>query len=114
MNEVGRRKPSPGVRIELGEPTILFLTVCAVRPASWLATEVVRESLVKIWRERLMCWPKRLILVRLGAEEKVETDPDAGQNETAACDNEVEDAEECFEGERFRKIEQAWRVKTCG
>ena len=55
MNEVGRRKPSPGVRIELGEPTILFLTVCAVRPASWLATEVVRESLVKIWRERLMC-----------------------------------------------------------
>ena len=51
MNEVGRRKPSQGVRIELGEPTILFLTVCAVRPASWLATEVVRDSLVKIWRK---------------------------------------------------------------
>jgi hypothetical protein len=51
MNEVGRRKPAQGVRIEAGQPTILFLTVCAVRPATWLATEVVQDSLVKIWRE---------------------------------------------------------------
>jgi putative transposase len=51
MNEVGRRKPAQGVRIEAGQPTILFLTVCAVRPATWLATEVVPDSLVKIWRE---------------------------------------------------------------
>src|SRR5688572_13866015 len=64
-------------------------------------------------RESLMCRAKGLILVRLGSEKKVETDPDPCQNETAACDDEVEGAEECFEGERFRKIEEAWRVQTC-
>ena len=52
-------------------------------------------------------------MVRLGAEEKVEADAEARQDETAAGDDEVEGAEECFEGERFRKIEQAGRVQTC-
>ena len=51
FREVGRRKPAQGVKIELGQATILFVTVCAVRPAKWLATEVVHESLVRIWSE---------------------------------------------------------------
>ena len=93
---------------------ICFFDGCAVRPASWLATEVVRDSLVRIWRERLRSRLKGLILVGLGSKEEVEADPDSRQDERAACDDEVEDAEECFEGERFRKIEQAWRVKTGG
>ena len=51
FREAGRRKPAQGVKIELGQPTILFVTVCAVRPAKWVAMEVVHASLVKIWSE---------------------------------------------------------------
>src|SRR5687768_3444410 len=46
---IGRRTPSQGVKIEPGQPTILFLTVCATRPANWLASQAVHDSLLSIW-----------------------------------------------------------------
>src|SRR2546423_15663235 len=33
-----------------GHPTIVFLTVCAARPASWLASEEAQQSLVSAWQ----------------------------------------------------------------
>ena len=47
---IGRRTPSRGVKIEPGQPTILFLTVCATRPANWLASQTVHNSLASLWR----------------------------------------------------------------
>ena len=48
--EAGRRIPPQGVVRVPGEPTILFVTVCAARPANWLATTAVHESLVSLWK----------------------------------------------------------------
>jgi putative transposase len=47
----GRRTLAKGVKIGSDQTTILFVTVCAQRPANWLATPPVHESLVKIWRD---------------------------------------------------------------
>ena len=39
MDESGRRNPAHGVHIDLGVPTIVFLTVCSKDRAGWLADE---------------------------------------------------------------------------
>jgi putative transposase len=46
----GRHTPSQGVRISLGEPTIVFLTVCARHRREWMAQPSVRKSLEEVWR----------------------------------------------------------------
>lgn len=48
--QVGRQTPARGVKIDPFEPTIVFLTVCAVRPATWLATDIAHKSLIDTWR----------------------------------------------------------------
>lgn len=52
----GRRHPVHGVRVELGQPTIVFLTVCSKGRARWLAQSAVMNSLVDIWREEATVW----------------------------------------------------------
>ena len=47
----GRRTPSQYVKTISGQPTVLFVTVCASRPATWLTSPVVHESLVAHWRK---------------------------------------------------------------
>ena len=50
----------------------------------------------------LTCRLKGLILSRLAAEQKVESDPDPGQNETAAC------------GDKLRIKNYELRIMNCG
>jgi putative transposase len=47
----GRKTPAKGVKIPLGEPTILFLTVCTKDRVPWLAQKPVQSSLEEIWRK---------------------------------------------------------------
>ena len=47
----GRRNPAAGVLRIPHEETLVFLTVNAVRPADWLATEEAHRCLVETWRE---------------------------------------------------------------
>ncbi len=47
---IGRKYPTHGVKIDSHQPTIIFLTVCAARPACWLATPEAHASLADIWR----------------------------------------------------------------
>jgi putative transposase len=47
---IGRKSPARGVKINHLQPTIVFLTICAVRPATWLATNAAHASLVEVWR----------------------------------------------------------------
>jgi putative transposase len=46
----GRRAPAKGVKILPHQPTIIFLTICARRPANWIASPTVHASLTEIWR----------------------------------------------------------------
>jgi hypothetical protein len=52
----GRHKPASGVRIELGGPTIVFLTVCTDKRVPWLARTDVHEHLRTVWNEA-QAWP---------------------------------------------------------
>jgi putative transposase len=47
----GRKKPAGGVKILSGQPTIVFLTVCAKDRVPWMAQRAVQESLEEIWRK---------------------------------------------------------------
>jgi putative transposase len=47
----GRHRPASGVRIELGEPTIVFLTGCTDKRVPWLARADVHEHLRAVWNE---------------------------------------------------------------
>ena len=48
---VGRRKPATGVRIDLGCPTVVFVTVCTKDRISWLACEEAHQHLIHVWKE---------------------------------------------------------------
>ena len=50
-DHIGRRKPASGVRITLGEPTIVFVTVNSEKRVRWIAQPAVQELLVQAWRE---------------------------------------------------------------
>lgn len=45
-----RRRPAHGVLIALGEPTIVWLTVCTKDRHPWLNHEAAHELLVRVWR----------------------------------------------------------------
>ena len=47
----GRRAPAQGVHISLGQPTIVFLTVCAKNRRPWIAQPAVQTTLASVWRE---------------------------------------------------------------
>jgi putative transposase len=53
MNEsnepAGRKHPARGVFVSLGQPTIVFLTVCTKGREPWLAQEHVHKSLCDVW-----------------------------------------------------------------
>ena len=44
-----RRKPTEGVRVDLGGPTIVFVTVCTKDRCPWLACQEAHELLVETW-----------------------------------------------------------------
>ncbi len=50
-DRVGRRKPAEGVHIRLGEPTIVFVTVCTDKRVLWLAQPEVHKLLLETWSE---------------------------------------------------------------
>ena len=47
----GRKTPAKGVKILLGQPTILLLTICAKDRKPWMAQRAVQEFLEEIWRK---------------------------------------------------------------
>ena len=49
--EPGRHKPAAGVHIDLGQPTIVFVTVDAEHRAAWIAQPNVHRLLLEVWRE---------------------------------------------------------------
>ena len=49
--EPGRRHPARGVQIEVGQPTIVFLTVCTKNRERWLAQKPVEQALISVWQE---------------------------------------------------------------
>jgi len=50
-DHVGRHKPASGVQISLGEPTIVFVTVCSEKRVPWIAQFQVHELLKQVWTE---------------------------------------------------------------
>ncbi|PYI79593.1 MAG: hypothetical protein DME26_23110 [Verrucomicrobia bacterium] len=52
----GRRRPVHGVRIDLGQPTIVFVTVCAKDRRPWMAQSAVMNSLTDLWRQEATAW----------------------------------------------------------
>ena len=51
-----RRTPAKGVRIALGEPNWVFLTVCAEGRERWLADANVHSTLHRIWEHEATAW----------------------------------------------------------
>lgn len=45
-----RKKPAQGVRIDLGRPTLVFITVCTKDRVPWLACDEAHRLLVETWR----------------------------------------------------------------
>jgi putative transposase len=56
FNEPGRRRPAKGVRVTLGGPNWVFLTVCTEKRERWLAEASVQRVLHQIWEERATAW----------------------------------------------------------
>jgi len=48
--EAGRRKPPQGVRLDLGERTIIFGTVCTKDRIPWLGCDEAHELLRHVWK----------------------------------------------------------------
>ena len=48
--DIGRHHPARGVHIYSGQPTIVFLTVCAADRKPWLADPAVHQSLRAAWQ----------------------------------------------------------------
>ena len=46
-----RSRPTHGVRIDLGGPTIVMVTVCTKRRDPWLASPEVHDALRTIWQQ---------------------------------------------------------------
>jgi REP element-mobilizing transposase RayT len=51
QDHVGRKHPARGVLIDIGQPTIVFLTVNTRDRKAWLTQPVVHECLRKVWLE---------------------------------------------------------------
>ena len=45
-----RRRPAHGVQITLGEPTIVWLTVCTKDRHPWLNNHTAHAHLIQVWR----------------------------------------------------------------
>lgn len=50
FDDIGRKSPACGVHIYSGQPTIVFLTVCAEDRKPWLADPVVHGHLRAAWQ----------------------------------------------------------------
>lgn len=50
-DDVGRHKPAKGVRIGIGEPTIVCVTVCSENRVPWIAQPQSHKLLVESWNE---------------------------------------------------------------
>ncbi len=46
-----RHKPASGVRIDSGEPTIVFVTVCTKDRRRWLDCEEAHRQLLAVWQQ---------------------------------------------------------------
>jgi putative transposase len=50
FQDIGRKRPARGVHINLGEPTIVFLTVCTRDRLPWLAQEHIHDICRRVWQ----------------------------------------------------------------
>ncbi|HEX3800423.1 MAG TPA: hypothetical protein VH413_17145 [Verrucomicrobiae bacterium] len=50
-NSIGRHKPTSGVFLIPGEPTIVLVTVCSEKRSRWIAQAVVHDLLTEAWSE---------------------------------------------------------------
>jgi putative transposase len=50
FDDIGRKHPARGVSVYSGQPTIVFLTVCAEDRKPWLANAVVHDHLRAAWQ----------------------------------------------------------------
>jgi len=51
QEQPSRRKPAEGVRVELGRPSIVFVTTCTKNRVCWLACEEAHRLLIDTWRQ---------------------------------------------------------------
>ena len=51
-----RRTPAKGVRVSLGGPNWIFLTVCTDQRERWLAQPAARHALHEIWKNTATAW----------------------------------------------------------
>lgn len=51
-----RRSPARGVRLTLGGPNWVFLTVCTVRRERWLADANAHSNLHEVWATEATAW----------------------------------------------------------
>jgi len=58
-----RRTPVHGVRVSLGKPTIVFVTVCTKDRQPWLAQPEVHEAIRRIWQESTAWLVGRYVLM---------------------------------------------------
>jgi putative transposase len=56
LREPGRRMPARGVRLSLGGPNWVFLTVCTHQRMPWLAQPSIQAALHKIWLHQATAW----------------------------------------------------------
>ena len=54
--QVGRKTPTGGAHIFLGQPNIFFVTVNAKDRVPWMNQPSVHSSLVSLWREEATAW----------------------------------------------------------
>lgn len=54
--DTGRQTPAGGAHIFLGQPNIFFVTVNAKDAVPWMASAIVQDSIVKLWREEATAW----------------------------------------------------------
>jgi len=51
-----RRTPSKGVHLQSGQPTIVWVTVCAKDRVPWIAKQPVQDALHDIWLGTATAW----------------------------------------------------------
>ena len=48
--DAGRKKPARGVHIHLGDPNLVWTTLCTDKRVPWLANDFVHTRLQQVWR----------------------------------------------------------------
>ena len=79
MSEPFNKRPVHGVKFVEGQPTVIFDAICTKEKMPWLASEIVHQQLVKIWKEarfwlvgRYVIMPDHIHLFAWATEDSIE------------------------------------------